>query len=229
VMDKRKHELELGSPSETDNAGTAQSETSRRAFLRAAAGAAGLVGMGLVGPRPRRAAAEEVGEATRPALGASASDEAAAKPAANGRLLVGYCGVYCGLCEKRGRIPERAASLLAAMEKGEYGAPAQAWKALKEMAHPAADLCCRSGKCGDAQCAIRKCVQAKGLEVCPECDEYPCERVQRFGVSEPLLVADGRRIRERGLNAWVEEQERRRKDGFCYADIRCYPYYFPRE
>jgi len=115
------------------------------------------------------------------------------------------------------------------MRRAEYGAPAQTWKSLEEMAQPAADMCCRSGKCGAPFCAIRKCVKAKGLEVCPQCEQYPCERVRLFGTSEPLLLADGHRIRGRGLESWIEEQERRRQDGFCYADIRCSPYHYPRE
>ena len=214
---------------------------SRRAFLRDAASAAGLVGVGLLAPGPRTtAAADDCGTVIGPGKGAepppggeAPADSTRSGPAGRqtvgGRQLVGYCGIYCGLCEKRGRIPERAASLLEAMRKAEYGAPAQTWKSLEEMAQPTPDMCCRSGKCGAPFCAIRKCVKAKGLEVCPQCEQYPCERVRLFGTSEPLLLADGHRIRERGLDSWIEEQEKRRQDGFCYADIRCYPYHYPRE
>jgi len=209
---------------------------SRRVVLQHAASAAGLVALGLLVPGTEtRAASEPSGPAAPPgnepesAPGGSSQSRPAGGEAAGGRLLVGYCGIYCGLCEKRGRIPERAASLLEAMRKAEYGAPAQTWESLEKMAQPASDMCCRTGKCGAPFCALRKCVRAKGLEVCPQCEQYPCERVRLFGTSEPLLLADGHRIRERGLDSWIEEQERRRQDGFCYADIRCYPYHYPRE
>ena len=214
---------------------------SRRTFLRDAASAAGLVGVGVLLPGPRMTVAADHSSAAAPpgngpesapggkVPAGSGESGPAGGEAAGGRLLVGYCGVYRGLCEKRGRIPERARSLLAAMRKAEYGAPAQTWKSLEEMAQPASDMCCRTGKCGAPFCAIRKCVKAKGLEVCPQCEQYPCERVRLFGTSEPLLLADGHRIRERGLDSWIEEQEKRRQDGFCYGDIRCYPYHYPRE
>jgi hypothetical protein len=214
---------------------------SRRAFLRDAASAAGLVGLGLLAPGPGLATtADSFGAETAPgdlpgsAPGGKTPPDTSQPGSAEGqkvgrRQLVAYCGIYCGLCERRGRIPERAASLLEAMRKGEYQTKAETWETLEEIAHPAPDMCCRTGKCGDPSCAIRKCVQAKGLEVCPQCEQYPCERVRLFGTSEPLLLADGQRIRERGLDSWIEEQEKRRQDGFCYADIRCYPYHFPRE
>jgi len=38
----------------------------------------------------------------------------------------------------------------------------------------------------------------------------------------PLHVADAKRMREIGLEKWIEEQEARERTGFAYADIR-YP------
>jgi hypothetical protein len=34
-------------------------------------------------------------------------------------------------------------------------------------------------------------------------------------------------MKEVGLDAWIQEQEERRKTGFAYADIKCYPYQVP--
>jgi hypothetical protein len=45
----------------------------------------------------------------------------------------------------------------------------------------------------------------------------------------PTLIADGNRIREIGIETWIQEQEERAKTGFAYGDIRCYPYSVPRE
>jgi hypothetical protein len=102
---------------------------SRRVFLREAASAAGLVGLGLLAPGSRRAAAADgPGAAAPPGEGPEGSSGGQASTgssqpgpaegqAAGSRLLVGYCGIYCGLCSTRGRIPERAASLLAAMRR----------------------------------------------------------------------------------------------------------------
>ncbi len=197
---------------------------SRRRLLKYGA-AAGLLAAAAANvaaaraPSPSAASASVKGKAKNSAKGESMGSE----------MLVGYCGIYCGLCDRRKRVPERAAALRQAMEKAEAGAPKQFWETLKELAEWPEDKCCRTGKCGDDACAIRNCVKAKGLTVCPECGEYPCEKVKLFGECEPLLLADGLRIKTKGLEAWLKEQEQRRADGFCYADIRCYPYYFPRE
>ena len=43
----------------------------------------------------------------------------------------------------------------------------------------------------------------------------------------PTMLADGQRMKAKGLSAWVLEQEERRKTGFAYVDIRCYPYQVP--
>jgi hypothetical protein len=42
-----------------------------------------------------------------------------------------------------------------------------------------------------------------------------------------ILLADGKRMAEIGLDRWIEEQEARKATGFCYTDIRCQPYEVP--
>ena len=187
--------------------------------------AAGLAAMGAAAS----AAASAVEKPAAPGNAAPAGKGQGAPqaPSAANLQFVGYCGIYCGLCDRRTRVPEHAAALKQAMEKAECDASEKFWDFLKELAEPPADKCCRTGKCGAGFCAIRKCIKAKGLVVCPECAEYPCKRVRLFGESEPLLLADGQRIRAKGLDSWVKEQEQRRADCFCYAQIRCYPYHFP--
>jgi len=34
-------------------------------------------------------------------------------------------------------------------------------------------------------------------------------------------------MKEIGIEAWIEEQEKRAKTGFAYVDIRCEPYDIP--
>ena len=189
-------------------------DVSRRAFV---CGAAGLAALGLTS--------------------AVASAEAAAAPAktpqpasatVDQRQLVGYCGIYCGLCESRTRIPEQARLLRALMQGADWEdfGPGQAdfpefWRFLSGLTEVPAGKFCRSGKCGIPDCAIRTCAKGKDLEVCAECKTYPCEKITSFCKIEPLLVADGLRIREIGLGAWIEEQERRNAAGFHYGQIRC--------
>lgn len=141
---------------------------------------------------------------------------------------VTYCGLYCKLCANIARIPQQAANLRDTLRKegwDEHVLPGweggrQFWDVLGELEHQG-ELCpgCRGG-CGWPQCPMRKCAQEKGLEVCSQCDEYPCEHVEALARRYPNLIADGMRQREVGLDRWIQEQEARREAGFCYNQIR---------
>jgi hypothetical protein len=142
--------------------------------------------------------------------------------------LVAYCGLYCGLCDQKTRVPERAAALLEALHRADFeawgrGYPGfeEFWTLLARLATVQAGATCRSGACGAPHCGIRLCAQERGVQYCPQCADYPCERVRLLGRSEATLLHDGVRLREMGVQAWVSEQEERRRAGFCYADVRC--------
>ena len=150
--------------------------------------------------------------------------------------LVTYCGLYCGLCGERARIPYRAHALREAMTKegyefwgGEIPGFREFWSFLANLCEPdrACPGCRRGG--GPPFCAIRKCARERVVDVCGFCDEYPCERVLAIAQGYPTLLADGQRMREIGLERWIEEQEERAGTGFAYVDIRCYPYSVPEE
>ena len=65
--------------------------------------------------------------------------------------------------------------------------------------------------------------------ICIQCEEYPCNRVNGIAKGYPTLIADGKRIKDIGIDTWIKEQEERAKTGFAYVDIRCYPYEVPDE
>ncbi len=148
--------------------------------------------------------------------------------------LVTYCGLYCGLCSQRCRTPGQAGLLRATMEKDGWDKWAkdtpslpgfnEFWSFLGRLAELKPS--CRKG-CGAPFCAIRKCAQAKKVDACPFCDEYPCQRVLGIAAGYPTMLADGQRMKAKGVSVWVQEQEERRKTGFAYVDIRCYPYSVP--
>jgi len=105
------------------------------------------------------------------------------------RDLAGVCGLYCGLCP---RFQSKARSRCLGCQLGEQ----------------------------HSYCSVyRCCVIKRGLFTCADCDEYPCERLLRvLGVEEgldsfishkPALPNLGR-IREVGLEAYLEEQRERR-------------------
>ena len=148
--------------------------------------------------------------------------------------LITYCGLYCGLCSQHNRLPRQAAALRETMLNdgweffgGEIPGFSGFWEFLGGLAGSESDPRCREGRCGPPFCAIRECAQARGVEVCPFCDDYPCHRIEALGQGYPTLVADGRRMRTLGLDRWIEEQEARRATGFAYADIRCTPFNVP--
>jgi len=103
--------------------------------------------------------------------------------------LAGCCGLYCGLCPRyQSKAPSR----------------------------------CPGCHAGDQRtyCSVCRCCAGKrGLTSCAECDEYPCERLLRvIGVDAGLdsfishkpALPNLERIREAGLDAYLEEQRARR-------------------
>ena len=151
--------------------------------------------------------------------------------------LVTYCGLYCGLCAARGRIPRQASKLKDAMTKEGYDQWGKDflpgfegfWEFLGNLCDPEKNCPgCRQGG-GPPFCGIRKCAQKRGVDVCPFCDEFPCDKVKMIAKGYTLLIPGGERMKEIGIDAWIAEQEQRAKTGFAYSDIRCHPYDIPRE
>jgi hypothetical protein len=150
--------------------------------------------------------------------------------------LVTYCGLYCGLCAQRNRIPLRARQLRECMQKeawDQWGSVVpkfdQFWQFLCGLAESESQGSCRGGKCGPPFCGIRKCAQKRGIDICPLCEDYPCHRILGLAKGYVTMIADGRRMKEIGIDFWIAEQEERRKTGFAYVDIRCHPYEVPEE
>jgi len=150
--------------------------------------------------------------------------------------LVTYCGLYCGLCAERCRIPKQARTLRESMSKegyehwgGEMPGFAEFWSFLSGICDPdkACPGCRQDG--GPPFCGIRKCARKRQIDVCAFCEDYPCSRIQEIAKGYPTLIADGARMKENGIDAWIVEQEERTKTGFAYTDIRCRPYSVPDE
>jgi hypothetical protein len=78
---------------------------------------------------------------------------------------------------------------------------------------------CRAGG-GPLHCQIRACVKGRGLELCSQCADFPCSRIEALGAIYPTLIADNRRLQLVGLEQWLAEQEERARRGVVYADIR---------
>ena len=147
---------------------------------------------------------------------------------------VTWCGLYCGLCAQGKRIPEQAAALQGTMKKENWDVWAAElpgfrdfWTFLDGLTQNGQRASCRGGTCGAPFCSIRKCASEKGIDACPFCDDYPCYRILGLAEGYVNLLGEGKRMKEKGLETWIAEQEERARTGFCYSDIRNYPYDIP--
>ena len=138
------------------------------------------------------------------------------------------CGLYCGLCASRRRIPQQAATLRKTLrregyDRGYFDIPglqeifAPFWEGLNRLADTPCPGCRAGG--GNPGCAIRACAQERGVTVCPLCADFPCQRLEVLS-HYPLLLTDARRMQQVGLERWIVEQEDRAATGFAYTDIR---------
>ena len=98
--------------------------------------------------------------------------------------LVTYCGLYCGLCAQRSRIPREASHLKESMVKEGYEFWGKElpkfkdfWTFLTDLSNPEKSCpgCRQDG--GPPFCSIRKCARKNKLDVCVFCKEYPCRRL----------------------------------------------------
>ena len=147
---------------------------------------------------------------------------------------VAYCGLYCGLCAQRCRIPQRAQALRESMHKESWDLWGQEiphfsefWSFLNGIAESESRCSCRDSRCGPPFCGIRQCAKQRGVQTCPFCNDYPCDRIQNLAKGYVTMLADGGRMKEIGIDAWIQEQEERSRAGFSYVDIRCEPYELP--
>jgi len=141
---------------------------------------------------------------------------------------VAYCGLYCGLCANRNRIPNRASLLQETLhEEGldsfyKYISSMKDtfptfWKFLDSLVKM--DCTCRTGG-GPPDCKIRECAKKREIDTCPLCSKYPCTYIERLAEHYVTAIQDGKRLKKIGLKAWVREQEKRARRGVVYADIR---------
>jgi hypothetical protein len=129
-----------------------------------------------------------------------------------------FCGLYCGSCP-----------VLLAVKKGTIEEFAKRENMTPE------DLECHGCKtmnralfCKD--CPFARCALERGIKSCIECVEYPCEELKKFQADEwphhSLILKNLDRIREVGLDRWLEEQEKRWRckecgEPFSWYDETC--------
>jgi hypothetical protein len=143
-----------------------------------------------------------------------------------------YCGLYCGACD-----------MLLASRRAEERGIAPSWDGvhfpLKGQFATASVVChgCKSDIVfrGCSVCPVRKCARSMpGIETCVDCRRYPCFRhwlvtlVRRLAGLErrlphlSVLPGNVAFIRDSGVKAWLEEQQRRWTCPSCHTAFSWY-------
>ncbi|MCL2153847.1 MAG: DUF3795 domain-containing protein [Oscillospiraceae bacterium] len=136
-----------------------------------------------------------------------------------------YCGLYCENCAVMVKVVPAAKTLYDEMLKAGFEDVISYipggdgfWPFLKNMSTDGICISCKDGG-GNPECAVRICAKGKAVEVCAQCDEYPCEKLNAFfeqSVGYHTLKQDNALLREQGMEAWAKLQDERRKTGFTH-------------
>ena len=137
-----------------------------------------------------------------------------------------YCGLYCENCAIKVKVYPAAKTLYGEMKNAGFDDVVNNipggdgfWTFLKDIAENWICTSCREGS-GNPGCQVRKCAQDKGVDMCALCSEYPCETFNSFDEGYPILRHDNALLRAEGWDAWGALQDKRRTDGFTYADAK---------
>jgi hypothetical protein len=140
--------------------------------------------------------------------------------------FVTYCGLHCELCAARARIPKRAALLQETMtDEGwplwgqEIPGFSAFWQFLQELQAEGGCPGCRAGG-GYPACQIRSCARERGVDLCSQCANFRCGRIEALAARYPTLLSDNARLQAVGLEQWLAEQAERAARGVVYADTR---------
>lgn len=117
--------------------------------------------------------------------------------------ILGYCGLYCPGC----MFYQNSVS------------------GVKTELDPGVFVTCRGCNSPEltpwcAECGIKDCCRERVIRYCLECDEFPCDRLNTF-MNDPKypyhqdVPENMRRLKEIGLEAWAEEQDKKWLCGQC--------------
>jgi len=108
--------------------------------------------------------------------------------------MIAYCGLDCTKCDAFKATKSRNLALKRTI--------AERWtKELKTNIGPA-DVDCRGCKSSTLSawcqrfCKIRPCAEARGVETCAHCEDYPCAELERFLSTEQAAKENLERIRQ---------------------------------
>jgi len=144
--------------------------------------------------------------------------------------LVTYCGGFCSNCGMcKGRVIARVAADLKELidahgfaewvpvyedidfSFGDFQSGLEFFSDAEK--GPYCQHRCREG--GGAPCRIRPCAREKGMEICCECPEFPCEKLAWALEGHPERLADRERFGQLGWQGWVDLHYARGEKGYA--------------
>jgi len=149
--------------------------------------------------------------------------------------LVGYCGLYCNACGiLQGKIKTAVGNLrdiIAGYGFDKIMPELSKWepsfKHYDEFNQVMDGLVKLFGDCpgclhggGDPSCKVRSCAKEKGYRTCAECSEAEtCEPLAPYREGYSLTPAH-QSIREKGIEKYAEEMQKKVDEGYNYLDER---------
>jgi hypothetical protein len=154
--------------------------------------------------------------------------------------LVAHCGLYCGECiSYKGRIATMLArelkELIEAADHPDWvprfgGTDFDYNEFLKWLEYYSKEgsgcynskPCRAPGGCGVPGCKIKGCTKEKVVEICFECDEFPCTTLSKFLENHPEQLKEYEKYKTLGRDAWLKEYAERAERGYCSATKKYY-------
>lgn len=154
---------------------------------------------------------------------------------AEAKKLVTYCGTYCGGCEMyQGRI-----IAMVAQEFQELTAGYANWlpkaiqldfnyddfiKGLEYFSQANSSCYCQEPckQSGGAPCKIRPCAKEKGIEICFECKNFPCEHFAWLLERYPQKLEEQKNFKKMGFEKWLRFHAERAEKGYANATKKYY-------
>ena len=131
------------------------------------------------------------------------------------RWIISVCGLNCARCDiyKAGHGNNKVRDEIVEWFRKERN----------ETVKPEAVTCetCRGplGSHWSTDCKMMLCAKERGILYCFECKDFPCEYLEAFssdGVSHhKKTVENMKKMKEIGIEAWIEEQKRKGQCVFC--------------
>jgi hypothetical protein len=131
---------------------------------------------------------------------------------------VSFCGSYCRTCDWfSGKIRRTFQSALYMLE--EYGfkkllegkVDIESFKeGLRILANTSIDSGCKAEIAKNPEedrCEIRQCCSGKGLDLCCECPQFPCDLLEsNSGVVKFHCIENLKEIKEKGIEHWIDRK-----------------------